>query len=256
MGGSNLCFIPCRYNSSRLPGKPLLKINNKTIIRLVYEQVKKARTIDQIIVLTDDSRIKEEVDSFAPHGTCFMTGNASNGTERIVNFIKKAWNKFPYDTIVNVQGDEPFINPKNIDLCVENYWNKKDKIVDMKCSTLHYIYNNFDDIFHRSNGKLVLDKSNNILYASRNIIPGLKRKPYDKKLTYYGHIGVFVFDAIYLVDEYLNGKTPYQLSEDIEWLKILEDGYKINSVLVDEESHERGVDVQDDYDYLKNKYQD
>ena len=59
-----------------------------------------------------------------------------------------------------------------------------------------------------------------------------------------------------MVDEYLNGKTPYQLSEDIEWLKILEDGYKINSVLVDEESHERGVDVQDDYDYLKNKYQD
>ena len=86
-----ICFIPCRYNSSRLPGKPLLKINNKTIIRLVYEQVKKARTIDQIIVLTDDSRIKEEVDSFAPHGACFMTGNASNGTERIVNFIKKAY---------------------------------------------------------------------------------------------------------------------------------------------------------------------
>jgi CMP-2-keto-3-deoxyoctulosonic acid synthetase len=58
-----------------------------------------------------------------------------------------------------------------------------------------------------------------------------------------------------LIDEYLNDKTPYQLSEDIEWLKILEDGYKINSILVSEESHERGVDVQDDYDYLKNKYE-
>lgn len=245
-----VCFIPCRYKSTRLPGKPLLKINNKTIIKLVYEQVKKSKLINDIIILTDDKRIYEEVSNF--NGKCFMTGKANNGTERIVNFIKK--HKYDVDVVVNVQGDEPYINPKNIDLCVENYLDKKDKIVDMKCSSLHFIYNNFDDIFHRSNGKLVLDKNNNYLYASRNIIPGLKKKEYDKNLTYYGHIGVFVFEKEYLLNEYLNDRTPYQLSEDIEWLKILEDGYKINSVLVDEESHERGVDVLNDYIYLKNKY--
>ncbi len=167
-----VCFIPCRYQSTRLPGKPLLKINNKTIIKLVYEQVKKSKLINDIVILTDDKRIYEEVKNF--NGKCFMTGNANNGTERIVNFIKK--HNYDVDVTVNVQGDEPYINPKNIDLCVENYLDKKDKIVDMKCSSLHFIYNNFDDIFHRSNGKLVLDKKNNYLYASRNIIPGLKKK--------------------------------------------------------------------------------
>ena len=92
------------------------------------------------------------------------------------------------------------------------------------------------------------------MYGSRNIIPGMKKVDYDGKTIYHGHIGIFVYDKEYLLKDYLKSNTPYQLAEDIEWLKILEDGYKINSVLVDKDSHERGVDTQEDYDYLEEKY--
>ena len=246
----NYCFIPARYNSSRLPGKPLLKINEKTIIQRVYEQVEKCINVDKIIVLTDDNRIKEEVEMFG--GECHITKDCLNGTARIVNFIKHT--NIECDLIINVQGDEPYIQPTNIDACIQNYLEKKEFNKDIKCSTLHFLHSNEDEIRSRSNGKLVLDKNNNIMYGSRNIIPGLKKNEFEDTIVYHGHIGIFVYNKEYLLNEYLKENTPYQLAEDIEWLKILEDGYKINSVLVDKDSHERGVDTQEDYEYLKEKY--
>ena len=123
----------------------------------------------------------------------------------------------------------------------------------MKCSTLHFIHNGREEVFKRSNGKMILDKYNNVLYCSRNVIPGLKKKDYDDNIIYYGHVGVFVFDKDYIMNEYLDSNTSYQLTEDIEWLKILEDGYKINSILVN--NSEKGVDTMEDYLYLKSKYE-
>ena len=257
---NNICFIPARFKSSRLPGKPLLKINNKTIIRRVYEQVKKCNLVNRIIVLTDDKRIYDEVISFK--GECFITPDCKNGTERIVNFLKSDEIKIP-DYVINVQGDEPYINPVNIDKCIQNFINKKftnfAKIFheindDLKCSTLHYEFTDKEEIHKRSNGKLALDKFNNILFCSRNVIPGSKNNSFDESINYFGHIGVFVFDTKYLMQEYLSRRSPYQTYEDIEWLIILEDGYKINSVLIDKLTHEIGVDTQEDYDYLLHKY--
>ena len=245
---SNICCIPARYQSTRLPGKPLLRINDKTIIELVYSQVKKCKYIDNIIVLTDSDKIKNEVESFG--GNCqIITEDCLNGTERIVNYLKKDNNEYEY--IVNVQGDEPFINPDSIDKCILNFKNNKSD-PRLKCSTLHYKFKKNNYVFKRSCGKLVLDKYNNILYCSRNIIPGFKKDYYNDNYTYYGHIGIFVYDTEYLLTEYLDSNTRYQLAEDIEWMKILEDSYRINSVLVD--NHEIGVDTEDDYKYLINKY--
>ena len=246
-----VCFIPSRFQSSRLPGKPLLKIANKTIINRVYDQVKKCKLIDDIIVLTDDDRIKEEVEKFGGN-VAMVTEECLNGTERIVKYIKNNYDCC--DLVINVQGDEPYINPENIDMCIQNFIDKKYLIPDMKCSTLHFKYDKKDEVIKRSNSKIVLDKYDNILYCSRNIIPGLKKNYYNDNTLYYGHIGVFVFDKEYLLNEYLNKNTKYQLYEDIEWLKILEDGYKINSVLV-ENNHEFGVDTNEDYIYLCEKYQ-
>lgn len=245
-----VCFIPARYASSRLPGKPLLEINGKTIIQRVHEQVQKCKNVDKIIVLTDDKRIKNTVNKFG--GECHITGDCLNGTARIVNFMRDK--KIDCNLVINVQGDEPFINPLNIDACIENFIKNTKNNPYMKCSTLHFKHNDEEEIRKRSNGKLVLDKNNNIMYGSRNIIPGMKKVDYDEKTIYHGHIGIFVYDKEYLLNNYLKNNTPYQLAEDIEWLKILEDGYKINSVLVDKNSHERGVDTQEDYDYLKEKY--
>jgi 3-deoxy-manno-octulosonate cytidylyltransferase (CMP-KDO synthetase) len=244
-----VCFIPSRYQSSRLPGKPLLKINGKTVIRRVYQQVQKCKLLDDIIVLTDDDRIKEEVESFGGN-VGMVTEECLNGTERIVKYIQKNYDCC--DLVINVQGDEPYINPENVDRCIQNYIDKRFEIPDMKCSTLHFIHHDYQEIKKRSNGKLILDQKNNIMYCSRNIIPGLKKTEYGEKTTYYGHIGVFVYDKDYLMNQYLDSNTPYQLTEDIEWMKILEDGFRINSVLA--ENHEIGLDTPDDYQYLVDKY--
>jgi 3-deoxy-manno-octulosonate cytidylyltransferase (CMP-KDO synthetase) len=245
-----ICFIPARYGSTRLEGKPLLKINGKTIINLVWEKVKKCKLIDDIIILTDDNRIKNEVINFG--GKCaIITDICLNGTDRIIKYLQK--NENICDLVINVQGDEPFINPDNIDKCIENYLIKKKYINDMVCSTLYYKYESKDDTIKRTNGKIVFDNNNNILYCSRNVIPGSKNNYFNNSYEYNGHIGVFVFDKNYLLKKYSIENTKNQLSEDIEWLKILEQGYKINAVLVD--NYEIGVNTQDDYEYLLNKYE-
>ena len=242
-----LCLIPARYSSTRLPGKPLLKINGVSIIARVYQQVIQCRLIDRIIVLTDDVRIQSEIIHIGGESE-IVSDTCLNGTERIIKYLKTK--NYTDDIIVNVQGDEPYINPFYIDRCIENYNMKKD-IPDFKCSTLHYCLENNSGLADRSIGKLVLDRWSNIMYCSRNIIPGTKTQDINSKVHYYGHIGIFVFDREYLMNEYL-GSSIYQLSEDIEWLKILEDGYKINSVEVD--NPEISVDTPEDYAYLVKKY--
>ena len=154
-------FIPARYKSTRLEGKPLLKINNKTIIQLTYEKAKKCKYANKVIVLTDDIRIKNEVVNF--NGECMIiTEDSDNGTERICCSLKQLDNK--YDIIVNVQGDEPFIDPDNIDKCIENYINKRKDDKKIVCSTLHKKLVCKDEIQSCNIGKVVLDYNSNILY--------------------------------------------------------------------------------------------
>ena len=241
-----ICFIiPARYHSTRLPGKPLLKINDKTIISLVFEQAKKSKYSQDIYVTTDDDRIIEEIGK----DNCIkITEDCLNGTERICYALKKI-NK-QYDIIVNIQGDEPFIDPQNIDYVIDRYlqYQNEDNLV---CSTIHNIMNK-DDIINRNIGKLVLDKYNNIMYCSRSMIPGNK-DGIPQNIDYFEHIGVFVFKASYL-DEYItHPNTHCMLAEDIEWLKIIEMGYKIKSFQIPG-IHEIGINTQEDYRYLKKKY--
>lgn len=240
-----LCCIPARYESTRLPGKPLLKINEKTIINLVYQQVLKTKITD-IIVLTDDKRIYDEVLSF--NGNCtIVTEECLNGTERIINYLKKIDNS-KYDIIVNVQGDEPFIQPDIINKVIDNFVEKKPT-----CSTVCYKTNNQNEIILKSRGKTIVDKNNNIMYCSRNVIPANKKDNIIPNYLYNIHVGIFVYDKKYLLDEYLKENTQYQLTEDIEWLKIIEQGYKVNTIFT--EKLERGVDTEEDYQYLLNKYE-
>ena len=271
--------IPARYQSTRLPGKPLLTINNKTIIHHVYDNVAKLKNIDEIVVLTDDNRIKDEVESFGGN-CCIITDECLNGTDRIIRYLKKniknesidelnktskkgLWNvewvndttvkmNIPSRIIVNVQGDEPFINHNNIQLAIDNYIAKRKLDEKIVCSTLFYKTRNQESIRNKSRGKAVLDLKGNIMYCSRNIIPSGKKQDIIPDHDYNIHIGIFVFNENYLLHNYFNNNTPLQLCEDIEWMKIMEQGFKINAVEVAE--HEIGVDTIDDYNYLKNKY--
>ena len=243
-------FIPARYNSSRLPGKPLLKINNKTIINHVYENVIKIKNIDNIVILTDDIRIKEECNSF--NAQCeIINEECLNGTDRIIKYLQK--NNISDGIIVNVQGDEPFIKPENIEMAINNFIDKKKIDNKLVCSSLYYETTDLNEIKSRSRGKTVLDKNNNVMYCSRNIIPSSKTNKLIPNYKYKIHVGIFVFDCHYLLNHYIKENTHLQLQEDIEWMKILEQGYKMNCVQI--KSHEIGVDTIDDYNYLKNKYE-
>ena len=240
-----LCCIPARYQSTRLPGKPLLKINNKTIINHVYEKAKQTK-VDEIIILTDDKRIFDEVQCFG--GKCFIINEQClNGTERIIMYLNKIVHS-QYDIIVNIQGDEPFIKPEVIDETINNFIKKKPT-----CSTICFKTNDKEEILSKSRGKVVVDNFNNIMYCSRNIIPSNKKENIITGHLYNIHVGIFVFDKKYLLNHFSKYDTTNQLLEDIEWLKIIEQGFTINTIF--SEKMERGIDTIEDYNYLKNKYE-
>jgi 3-deoxy-manno-octulosonate cytidylyltransferase (CMP-KDO synthetase) len=243
-----ICCIPARYNSTRLPGKPLLKINNKTIINLVYERALKL-DVSFVVVITDDKRIYDEVINFGGN-CCILEEETLNGTDKIILYLKKY--NIQSDIIVNVQGDEPFFNYNDVNKAIENY--KKNKILNnnIVCSTLHYGTKEKSEIESKSRGKLVLSKNNNIMYCSRNIIPSGKKTDIIENNEYYIHIGIFVYDRKYLLEYFCLENTPLQLCEDIEWMKIMEQGFIIISEKV--KSAEISVDTIDDYNYLLNKY--
>jgi 3-deoxy-manno-octulosonate cytidylyltransferase (CMP-KDO synthetase) len=239
-----LCCIPARYDSKRLPGKPLLKINNKTIINLVYEKALQTK-VDDIVILTDDKRIYDEVISFG--GNCvIITEYCLNGTDRIIKYLEKIDNS-KYDIIVNLQGDEPFIDPNVVNEIIDNQIEKK-----VECSTVCFKTNNKEEISSKSRGKAVVDNFNNIIYCSRNVIPTNKNENIIENHLYNIHVGIFVYDKIYLLNHFNKENTNNQLLEDIEWLKIIEQGFKINTIF--SEKLERGIDTIEDYKYLKKIY--
>ena len=248
-------LIPARYQSSRLPGKPLLKFGHETMIQKVYKQTCLASKIDKVYVLTDDDRVAESVRVIGGN-TLMITEKCLNGTERICHALKKYPDIFKDARyIVNVQGDEPFINPDHIDLAIAKMIECNVKCNDdrVKCTTLHYRIDKIEDLANRSIGKLILNTKDCIMYCSRNCIPANKTGiPDTTRVNYYGHIGLFVFDLDYLKNHYLGQDYPLQVEEDIEWLKLLEQGYDIVSVKVD--NYEIGVNLPEDYNYLVKKY--
>ena len=240
-------LIPARYKSTRLPGKPLLKLGEYNMIQRVYLQANKSTLIDKNYVLTDDERIVESIKAIGGN-VLLIKDECLNGTERICIALKRYDNLFKNAKwIVNIQGDEPFIDPINIDLAINKMNNS------ITCSTLHYKIVDFNDLFDKSIGKLILNKKNHVIYCSRHCIPGTKNKP-NIEFDYYAHIGLFVFDINYLKNEYMKENTPLQIIEDIEWLKIIEQDKIIISTLV--EDYEIGINTQKDYEYLKKKYCD
>lgn len=239
-----LCCIPARYESTRLPGKPLLKINNMTIIEHVYKKALQTK-VNKIVILTDDKRIYDTVINFG--GECYIIDEyCLNGTERIIKYLQSIDNS-QYDIIVNIQGDEPFIKPNVIDKVIDNYIINKPM-----CSTVCFKTRNDEEILSKSRGKVVLDNCNNILYCSRNVIPTNKTQNIIIDHEYLIHVGIFVYNKDYLLEHFIKPNTPNQLLEDIEWLKIIEQGFKVNTII--SEVLERGVDTIEDYNYLINKF--
>ncbi len=240
-----LGIIPARYGSTRLEGKPLLDVCGKPMIQRVYEQAKKA--LNHVVVATDDERIVKAVQKFG--GNVVLTSSDHNtGTNRCLEayrvFTKQK--KIKFDIIVNIQGDEPLLSPRQISLLTSCFKDKNAKMATLvtpvkKTESLKNI-----GVF------VVIDKLKNALYFSRSIIPFVrdtKKDEWQKKHTFYKHIGMYAFKPRALVSFASLQQTPLEVAESLEQNRWLENGKKIKVEITDIETI--GVDTLEDLERVR-----
>jgi 3-deoxy-manno-octulosonate cytidylyltransferase (CMP-KDO synthetase) len=216
-------IIPSRFASTRFPGKPLIMINGKTMIQRVYEQACKSKLLNQVIVATDSLQIYKCVKSF--NGKVIMTSKRHNtGTDRICEAAKK----IKSDIIVNIQGDEPYINPKDIDKAIKPLLSDKTLNVSTLAVEMSKNLQDYNKV------KVVFDKNNNALLFSRSMIPNNFKSI--AKLKYYKHLGLYVYRKNYLLKFNKTKQTDIELAESLEQLRILWMGEKIRVVITKEDS--------------------
>ncbi len=227
-------IIPARYGSTRFPGKPLIDINGKTMIRRVYEQASKAAKLAEVIVATDDERIVKEVESFG--GRVVMTAEThGSGTERcaeIVERLEKSGSNF--GAVINIQGDEPFLDPSQIDLLAEMF---KDPQVQI--ATLIKKIMLPADLENPNVVKVVTDARQRALYFSRSAIPYFRTLPPDqwhKNHQYLGHVGIYAYRTKALKKIVALPEGKLEKCESLEQLRWLENGFSIHVQLTDMES--------------------
>ena len=214
-------FIPARFASKRLPGKSLADIGGRPMIQWVYELASKAALVSSVTVATDDERIKDAVEAFG--GRAVMTGEHASGTERIAEAVRITDSKA--DIIVNVQGDEPLIEPEMIDAAIRPLID--DKAIE--CATLKTLITEIEELKNPHAVKVVTDLDGYALYFSRSQVPyrGLTGSQAGAS---YKHIGLYVYRRDFLELFSALKPTPLELSEELEQLRALENGYRIKVV--------------------------
>lgn len=216
-------IIPARYASTRFPGKPLVKIGDKTMIQRVYEQTLKV--LEHVYVATDDDRIFNEVIRFG--GKAIMTDhNHKSGTDRCYEAYTKL--KQDFEVIVNIQGDEPFIQPVQLQTLMNCFNDNQVEIATLVRKVTNE--DGIDFLFSANHPKVVINKNQDAIYFSRSVIPFLRGVSSDDYLnhhTFYAHIGLYAYKTNVL--EKLVDLSPSLLetAESLEQLRWIEEGYKI-----------------------------
>lgn len=226
-----LGIIPARYESSRFPGKPLIDIAGKSMIQRVYEQCQKSTSLDKIIVATDDLRILEHVINFG--GEAIMTSDEHlSGTDRCGEVAEK----YPeFNICVNIQGDEPMIDPLQIDLLCACF----DRHQDIHIATLVKKISSDEDLFNENTPKVVLNKQLEAIYFSRTAIPFLRGSESNKWLerhSYYKHIGIYAFRSQTLAEITKLPVSSLEKAEALEQLRWIENGYSVQTAITEKES--------------------
>ena len=230
---NSVVVIPARFESTRFPGKPLEKIDQKPMIQHVYEQASLARRPSEVIVATDDKRIKLAVESFG--GAVKMTAKThQSGTERIAEIIPK----LDTDLVVNVQADEPLIDPASIDAAIEPFDSDPELIV----STIKSLATQ-EELKDSNVVKVVTDHKGYALYFSRSSIPFHKRNNEFQDI-FFKHIGLYVYHKIFFDNFSKLLKCELEQLENLEQLRFLYNGYRIK--VIHYESKSIGVDTPED----------
>lgn len=236
-------IIPARYASTRFPGKPLADMAGKPMIQRVYEQVKK--TVDTVWVATDDERIADAVKAFG--GNVVMTSpNHRSGTDRCREAYEKVGKG--YDIVINIQGDEPFIQPSQIETLKACF---DDDTVSIATLVKPFAPDaDFETVLANPNSpKVVLNKNHEAMYFSRSVIPylrGKERTEWLKLHTYYKHIGLYAYRADTLKEITELEQSTLEKAESLEQLRWLENGYKIKVGITNVETI--GIDTPADMD--------
>lgn len=234
-------IIPARYASSRFEGKPLVHILGKPMIQRTWERAKLASTLDHVVVATDDEKIAECCRGFG--ADVIMTSESCrNGTERCNEALEKLEKK--YDIVVNIQGDEPLIEPEIIDGIVKALQGAPDAVFSTAVTSLTP-----EDSTDPNRVKCIVDNHGYAIYFSRGLIPFNKSGKVNPNFPYLLHLGIQSYDSKFLKIYSELAPTPLQLEEDLEQLKVLENGYKMKVIKVDHHAH--GVDTPEDVGKLE-----
>ena len=235
-----VAIIPARFSSSRFPGKPLAMLGGKTIISRVYERVSKV--IEEVYVATDDERIYNNVISFG--GRAIMTSTAHrSGTDRCEEAFLKSGSEA--DVVINVQGDEPFIDPSQLEAIKHCFDDAETQI-----ATLVKPFSEADGLERLENPnspKVVVDSLGYAIYFSRSVIPylrGVDKAEWLKKHTYLKHIGIYAYKADVLSEITKLPQGTLEKAESLEQLRWIENGLKIKVGRTDIETI--GIDTPDD----------
>ncbi|MBK7710132.1 MAG: 3-deoxy-manno-octulosonate cytidylyltransferase [Bacteroidales bacterium] len=239
-------IIPARFASSRFPGKPLALIGNKSMIQRVYEQA--GKSLNLVYVATDDKRIYDAVTGFG--GKVIMTSpDHQSGTDRIAEaaVLIEAETGIKIDIVVNIQGDEPFIKPEQINLVKECF---RDKEVEI--ATLIRKAEPGEDIFNQNQPKVILNNTGDAIYFSRTPIPFVRdaeRTLWTWKHNFYKHIGIYAYRTETLKRITLLEQSSLEKAECLEQNRWLENGFRIRTAVTIWESI--GIDTPEDLERAK-----
>lgn len=230
-------IIPARYASTRFPGKPLAVLGGKTVIQRVYEQA--TSVLDETWVATDDDRIYQAVEAFG--GRAVMTRpDHKSGTDRIEEAAEKIGTDA--DVIINIQGDEPFIQPSQINTLMQLFDN-----TDTQIGTLGKKFESMEAAKSPNSPKIVTDLQGFALYFSRSVIPfvrGIEQEEWMTHFPYLKHLGLYAYRREVLREVTQLPQSPLELAESLEQLRWLENGYRIRVGLTDVETV--GIDTPED----------
>lgn len=225
-------IIPARYASSRFPGKSLIDIQGKSMIQRVYEQAARSSSLHKLVVATDDERIFSHVQSFG--GEVLMTSlYHANGTDRCWDALQQLGHGYRY--VINIQGDEPFIDPRQIDELASVL---QDGTAEL--ATQMIPVNTHEELFDLGEVKIVLNDKMEALYFSRMVIPfikGVDEKEWHRHFKYYRHVGMYAYRRDVLEKISKIPVSSLEQAESLEQLRWLEHGFKIRCVPTHFESH-------------------
>ena len=230
-------IIPARYASTRFPGKPLALLGNKPVIQHVYEQA--SSVLSDVWVATDDDRIREAVEKFG--GRIVMTrADHKSGTDRIEEAAEKTGTQA--DVVINIQGDEPFVQPFQIKTLMQLFDN-----ADTQIGTLGKHFENIEAVNNPNSPKIVTDKQGFALYFSRSVIPYIRGAQDNEWLSHFPflkHLGLYAYRREVLHEITQLPQSSLEIAESLEQLRWLENGYRIRVGLTDVETV--GIDTPED----------